>query len=426
MTPLALAAAVLIAVVAVARMAVGPPTAAGPSPTTLVRPTEGSRLGPGLANCPLTRPEPPFAAPSANFAPATPPGDRAWYGTDHLWTMLQQTGEIWTGLPHDEHGFGQKVFWWSVDWPGSMRDPQPALTIDGMRLDAAGSFTVPPPATNAGEPSIGEAMLQGVEVPDAGCWQITGTYRGTSLSFVAWVGDVVAASLDGDVQLADGLPTSVSGQPVVIGTAATRAMASSTDNSPFLVGGWLVNPGPLACPVIGLGEAQWSGCLGARLLSRPVMGTASIVVVQGSGSVPLPEIAVGLLEPIALRVHTHDPACPSSPRIDCATLPVLEGIAWEGAVQPMPSPSSTRPPAGMTEAEAEAAALRYAAGHSLLEATLVSAAAGPDALVAAGHDPVPADQWVWAVVVRDSGGVTQLVVFDYATGTFLRWETPAP
>jgi hypothetical protein len=428
--PLAVGTAIVLAAIVLARSPATGPSQGGATPGSLSQApataaTVAPQAGPGIANCPLTRPDPPFAAPSANAAPASPPGDRAWYGTARLWTMLELGGEVWEGLPHDLKGFGQKVFWWSADWPG-LAEPQPALTVTGERLDAPGAFTIPPPATNAGEPSIGEAMLQGVEVPAAGCWRITGTYRGTSLPFVAWVGDAVAGAPDASMELSSGLPVSIDGQPVAVGAAAQRAETSSTDDTPFLVGGWLMNPGEISCPVVLLGEASWSGCLGARLLSRPVMGTASLVVVPGAGSVALPRVAPGLVEPIVLRVHTHDPACPSSPRFECGTLPVLDAIVWEGAIQPMPTPASTRPPTGLTEAQAEAAALQYAAAHSIVRPSLVSAAAGPVSLVADGGSPVPADQWVWAVVVRGSGGMTQLVVFDYVTGSFLSSETPAP
>jgi hypothetical protein len=30
-------------------------------------------------------------------------------------------------------------------------------------------------------------MLVGIDIPAAGCWEITGQYKGTTLSFVVWV-----------------------------------------------------------------------------------------------------------------------------------------------------------------------------------------------------------------------------------------------
>ena len=42
-------------------------------------------------------------------------------------------------------------------------------------------------ATNAMADDIGEAMLTGVEFPTLGCWEVTGQYKKTELSFVIWV-----------------------------------------------------------------------------------------------------------------------------------------------------------------------------------------------------------------------------------------------
>ena len=61
-------------------------------------------------------------------------------------------------------------------WPMSM----------GRQLDGPGRFTSPAHGTNAGA-DFGSAMLMGIDVPTAGCWQITATYRKASLSYVAWV-----------------------------------------------------------------------------------------------------------------------------------------------------------------------------------------------------------------------------------------------
>jgi hypothetical protein len=34
---------------------------------------------------------------------------------------------------------------------------------------------------------MGAFMLTGIELPAAGCWEITGHYHGSSLRFVVWV-----------------------------------------------------------------------------------------------------------------------------------------------------------------------------------------------------------------------------------------------
>lgn len=100
------------------------------------------------------------------------------------------TGEgVWSSLPGDAEGLGQKVFW---KYPGYnvTEDYTPALTVTGEQLDGDGYFFEPGPATNAfAADLLGDAILSGVRIPHAGCWQLTGEYRGSQLSFVVWVGD---------------------------------------------------------------------------------------------------------------------------------------------------------------------------------------------------------------------------------------------
>jgi uncharacterized protein YceK len=154
--------------------------AISPAPTTTT--TERSTSSPG--ECAVTRPDPPFVPPTP--APASPPAvyGAGWYGSAHLWTMLDRGGELWRHLPKDAAGLGQKTFWWSADWvPGN--EPEPAISVEGLRLDGPGSFASGP-GTNA-TADFGTAMLVGVVVPTPGCWGLTARYRGASLSIVVSV-----------------------------------------------------------------------------------------------------------------------------------------------------------------------------------------------------------------------------------------------
>jgi hypothetical protein len=94
--------------------------------------------------------------PPEPHPPQAPYGD-FWYGADALWTLLRPDGR-WHSLPQDDHGYGQKVLWFreGYDMTTEQRD-------------------------------VGEFMLTGVTLPSAGCWEITGSYRQTSLSFIVWV-----------------------------------------------------------------------------------------------------------------------------------------------------------------------------------------------------------------------------------------------
>jgi hypothetical protein len=136
------------------------------------------------SSCAVTKPEPPFVPRKPDLA--TPPAAYrgAWYGSAHLWTMLDRDGEIWRHLPQDAAGLTQKTFWWSANWrPGS--EPEPAISVVGLRLDGPGMFEFGP-GTNASA-DFGTAMLVGVVVPTAGCWGVTARYRGASLSIVVSV-----------------------------------------------------------------------------------------------------------------------------------------------------------------------------------------------------------------------------------------------
>jgi hypothetical protein len=136
--------------------------------------------------CPIT------SAPTLAFTPpapypATPPAryvGQFWYGTPELWTMLG-AGGTWSGLPHSDAPYTQKVFWWRQGY-NAVVEQKPHLTVTGRRLDAAAAPLVASSATNASA-DFGDAMLVGVDLPTLGCWEITGHYNGHELSFVVWV-----------------------------------------------------------------------------------------------------------------------------------------------------------------------------------------------------------------------------------------------
>lgn len=124
--------------------------------------------------------------------PAAPPGDHFWYGDESLWTALPADG-IWDGLPHNPGGYTQKLLWWRVGYSW-MEEPEPELHITAHRLDDPSISFSESPATNAFAPDIQSAMLMGVDFPTPGCWQITGRYADTELSYVVQI-EPSAASL---------------------------------------------------------------------------------------------------------------------------------------------------------------------------------------------------------------------------------------
>ena len=142
------------------------------------------------ASCPITQaPKVPFIPPEPY--PSEPPKtyiNEFWYGKPELWTMLG-TDATWSDLPYNKYGYSQKVFWWSKDFKVSI-DPYPAFTLTIEQLDAdapSSPVVVSEEATNASA-DFGTAMLTGVNIPELGCWKITGQYQEAELSFVVWVG----------------------------------------------------------------------------------------------------------------------------------------------------------------------------------------------------------------------------------------------
>ncbi len=134
--------------------------------------------------CPVTTPPDPLFTPPAPY-PEIAPWDNFWYGIDSLWIAVPNNG-VWSDLPHNPEGYTQKVFWWRKGYSWT-KEPEPDLSVTGHRLDAAAPPLNVSKATNAYASDIGSAMLVGVDFPTLGCWEITGRYAGTELSFVVWI-----------------------------------------------------------------------------------------------------------------------------------------------------------------------------------------------------------------------------------------------
>ena len=136
-------------------------------------------------SCEVTSsPDRPFKAPAPY--PPNAPSSNFWHGDERLWTMLQNDGK-WAGLPRNDKGFRQKVFWWHPGFDGRV-EGRPNLIVTGRRLDGTESFVHPAPATNAHHVDFGGwTILTGIDVPTTGCWELTGYYRGQSLTFVVWI-----------------------------------------------------------------------------------------------------------------------------------------------------------------------------------------------------------------------------------------------
>ncbi len=106
-------------------------------------------------------------------------GSASAFGNDKLWVGgLGDGGVILadSGSVEADGSIGWKFGWWRIASGG--------LTISGRRLDAAA------PPLRASVPSgYGSSGFQasGVSFPTEGCWEVTGTVGGSSLTFVTFV-----------------------------------------------------------------------------------------------------------------------------------------------------------------------------------------------------------------------------------------------
>ena len=139
-----------------------------------------------IERCPLTIPSQPSFVPPEPYPPEAPAIYKSvWYGTYRLWTMLDPDGGIWTGLPKTDGVFGEKTLWWSDNYSVASEP----LTVTGRQLDGSASFESEAGGSGTGgfRDGLGSFMLVGVEIPAAGCWELTAQYRDADLSYVVAV-----------------------------------------------------------------------------------------------------------------------------------------------------------------------------------------------------------------------------------------------
>ena len=78
-----------------------------------------------------------------------------------------------------------KTVLWSVHFPGGEVEGQPEVHVTWTRLDVPGvSFDNGGDATNAYTAEDGWFMIAGIDPDEPGCWEVTATYKGATLTYV--------------------------------------------------------------------------------------------------------------------------------------------------------------------------------------------------------------------------------------------------
>jgi|SRR5438132_3926671 len=160
----------------------------------------GTAKGPEVPDtCPVTKAAdhsfvPPYPYPAKTISGGS------WFGTDRLWIALPEGG-IWRAADFSsaDSSSGKrrkwwryaKVSWWrqGYDWHV---DGAPKLKVTGRRLDS----TAPPLIAEKAEP-VGVTfpkayMMDSLDFPTLGCWEITGRYENDELTFVVWVAEATS------------------------------------------------------------------------------------------------------------------------------------------------------------------------------------------------------------------------------------------
>jgi len=104
---------------------------------------------------------------------------RSWIGSESFAASIPPSG-VWYGMG-PEHDFSDKLFWVAEGFkPGLESDF--SLTGRHLYIDAITPIISEP--GNARSSDLGGwAILVGVGFPATGCWELTGSYQGQSVTF---------------------------------------------------------------------------------------------------------------------------------------------------------------------------------------------------------------------------------------------------
>ena len=131
----------------------------------------------------------------------------------------------------------------------------------------------------------------------------------------------------------DGLPQTIDGAPVLRGAAALSYAKSVTDDTPFLIAGWVTwVPGARYCPFLAAGTTSW-----LRDCGRPALGDVAGQDLALTNALSdaitfrfvLDQVSTG---PIVAQVRVHDPRSSTcgAATSQCDRMMVVLGIVWTG------------------------------------------------------------------------------------------------
>jgi hypothetical protein len=144
-------------------------------------------IQPAKTECLTTAASNPIFSPPAPYDSVRAADNMFWYGTDALWTSLVADGVWHMENNADKHsGYVTKLVFWrkGIDW---RKEPAPALIVTARPIDGDSPSVAVAHANAVFVTGNTPAMMTGIRIPNAGCWEVTGHYGGHTLSFIVSV-----------------------------------------------------------------------------------------------------------------------------------------------------------------------------------------------------------------------------------------------
>ena len=141
----------------------------------------------GTGVCLTTLPPSPQFVPPAPYDSVRQADGMFWYGTAELWTDLGIEG-VWHLTNNSDIGGGYvtKLIFWTkgFDW---RKEAQPELIVTARRTDGDSPSVAVAHANAVFVTGKTPALMTGIRIPAAGCWEVTAYYRSRTLSFTVSV-----------------------------------------------------------------------------------------------------------------------------------------------------------------------------------------------------------------------------------------------